>query len=249
MTDSQNGQFVHRVVGMDRLGYPYAKEVRFSNADDLSHHKVEIGMLLESLTYHEDGERAGVPDDALEASAKAIIDSVACYIGEWGAARLPSTIRRPVHALQDTLDVTRTDFGVDVGVATGAPYNYTGYPVNHFVNTVVGTDRLGNPYTKVIRFSTAQGQSHHKVEIDMLLESLAYHRDGEQAGVPGDDLQESAMGIIDAVAVHIEEWGAARLPSTIRRPVHVLQDTLGVTRTDFGVDVGVTKGAPYNYIG
>lgn len=125
-------------------------------------------------------------------------------------------------------------------------YNQT----ERFVKTVRGVDRCGNPYTKEISFSSAGDRLWYMGEMDILLESFAYHERGEKAGVQSDILEESARAIVTAVALHIEEWGTARLPSNIRMSVHALQDTLDdVTRTDFGPDVGVTMGAPYNYIG
>lgn len=251
MTDSETGVHIDTIEGVDRFGNRYEKEVCFSSTQDLLRHKEELDSLLASIAHHEGGEKTCVPRDALEVSAMAILTVVATHIEDWGAARLPSNIRNPVHVLQDSLNVTRTDFGVDVGVTIGALYNYTGtgYLANHLVYTVVGTDRHGDPYAKEIRFPSAEDLVRHRGEINILLESIQYHKDGERDGIPFEALDESVRDIVDVLGFHIEEWGAALLPGTIRQPVHALQDAFEITRTDFGVDVGVTMGAPYNYVG
>ena len=120
----------------------------------------------------------------------------------------------------------------------------------HILNVLEGVDRLGHPYLKVIRFSTGGDMTRHTNELDSLWQALNNSAAAHQAGVADwEEFRADGMAILCRVVRHTREWGVARLPTNIREPVHELEDVLGQNRTDFGPDVGVTQGAPYNGVG
>ena len=113
-----------------------------------------------------------------------------------------------------------------------------------------GVDRFNKPYEKVLRFSNGGDVTRHRNEQNSLWQELndnaAVHQGG---GVEWEDFRATSVAILCRVVQHTREWGVARLPTNIREPVHELEDVLGQNRTDFGPDVGVTHGAPYNGVG
>ena len=115
---------------------------------------------------------------------------------------------------------------------------------------VDGVDRFGNPYCKVLRFSNVGDMERHPKELKSLWQALHDNAAVHQAGgMEWEDFRATSVAILCRVVQHTREWGVARLPTNIREPVHELEDVLGQNRTDFGLDVGVTQGAPYNGVG
>ena len=113
-----------------------------------------------------------------------------------------------------------------------------------------GVDRCNKPYEKVLRFSNVGDATRHRNEQNSLWEALNNNAATYQAGlVEWEECRANGLAILSRVVRHMREWGVARLPTNIREPVHELEDVLGQNRTDFGPDVGVTQGAPYNGVG
>ena len=101
-----------------------------------------------------------------------------------------------------------------------------------------GVDRFDNPYFKELRFSNAGEQTRYLTEYESLVRAM---RDC--------DFRANGRAVLRRVVRHTHDWGVARLHTTIRETVHEVEDIVGQNRTDFGLDVGVTQGAPYNGVG
>ena len=131
MADNQTGRITNFHEGVDRFNNPYVKLIRYSNGEDMIRHNVEMKSLWTSLNRHASDFQTGLNSEeqrmAFRATSTAILVKVARHTREWGVARLPTNIREPVHELEDAIERNRTDFGPDVGVTQGAPYNGTGY--------------------------------------------------------------------------------------------------------------------------
>ena len=120
----------------------------------------------------------------------------------------------------------------------------------HISNISEGVDRFGKAYCKVLRFSNGGDMARHTNELNSLWQALNNNAATHQAGIAEwDDFEANSVAILCRVVRHTREWGVARLPTNIREPVHELEDVLGRKRTDFGPDVGVTQGAPYDGVG
>ena len=120
----------------------------------------------------------------------------------------------------------------------------------HISNIFEGVDRFSKAYRKVLRFSNGGDMPRHTNELNSLWQALNNNTAAHQAGVTEwEEFRANGAAILCRVVWHTREWGVARLPTNIREPVHELEDVLGQNRTDFGPDVGVTQGAPYNGVG
>lgn len=114
-------------------------------------------------------------------------------------------------------------------------------------------DPKGGTYVKWLQFSSMDAHDRHRRHINAIYDQLAtldhnhnVEHDLSAHNVHGDRYVERGDLIQLMVNCHVREWGVGRVPGQVREGVHELQLNLRRTLTDFGPDVGVVEGTPYN---